>query len=150
MRSSTPQASHMAVAHPCHPGVMLVFGGTWAPFSLTTPNTVSHLPLCLPAHLDTCPQPTYSPVYLPTCTPAHLPTFLAQPLTCPPAQCQPTHLTLPPLARWLPVSWTARISRGCRWRRDPATPCPSTARLSSPTTNAASSTRRMAASSTSS
>ena len=34
-----PQASHTAVAHPCIPGVMLVYGGTGAPFGLTTSNT---------------------------------------------------------------------------------------------------------------
>jgi len=42
MKGDIPEqlASHTAVAHPCHPGVMLVYGGTGAPFGLTTSNTV--------------------------------------------------------------------------------------------------------------
>jgi len=42
MKGEIPEqlASHTAVAHPCHPGVMLVYGGTGAPFGLTTSNTV--------------------------------------------------------------------------------------------------------------
>ena len=42
MKGDIPEqlASHTAVAHPCLPGVMLVYGGTGAPFGLTTSNTV--------------------------------------------------------------------------------------------------------------
>lgn len=42
MKGDIPEqlASHTAVSHPCLPGVMLVYGGTGAPFGLTTSNTV--------------------------------------------------------------------------------------------------------------
>lgn len=42
MKGDIPEqlASHTAVAHPTHPGLMLVYGGTGAPFGLTTSNTV--------------------------------------------------------------------------------------------------------------
>jgi hypothetical protein len=42
MKGDIPEqlASHTAVAHPLLPGVMLVYGGTGAPFGLTTSNTV--------------------------------------------------------------------------------------------------------------
>jgi len=42
MKGDIPEqlASHTAVTHPCLPGVMLVYGGTGAPFGLTTSNTV--------------------------------------------------------------------------------------------------------------
>ena len=42
MRGEVPEqlASHTAVTHPAHPGTMLIYGGTGAPFGLTTSNTV--------------------------------------------------------------------------------------------------------------
>jgi len=42
MKGDIPEqlASHTAVLHPAHRGVMLVYGGTGAPFGLTTSNTV--------------------------------------------------------------------------------------------------------------
>jgi len=48
MKGDIPEqlASHTAVSHPNHPGVMLIYGGTGAPFGLTTSNTV------VACHLD--------------------------------------------------------------------------------------------------
>lgn len=42
MKGDIPEqlASHTAVCHPLDPGVMLIYGGTGAPFGLTTSNTV--------------------------------------------------------------------------------------------------------------
>jgi len=49
MKGDIPEqlASHTAVTHPLDPGVMLIYGGTGAPFGLTTSNTV------IACHLDT-------------------------------------------------------------------------------------------------
>ena len=33
-------ASHTAIVHPGHPAIMIIYGGTGAPFGLTTSNTV--------------------------------------------------------------------------------------------------------------
>jgi len=42
MKGEIPEqlASHTAVTHPLDPGIMLIYGGTGAPFGLTTSNTV--------------------------------------------------------------------------------------------------------------
>ena len=49
MKGDIPEqlASHTAVCHPLNPGVMLIYGGTGAPFGVTTSNTV------VSCHLDT-------------------------------------------------------------------------------------------------
>jgi len=49
MKGDIPEqlASHTAVSHPLDPGVMLIYGGTGAPFGITTSNTV------VACHLDT-------------------------------------------------------------------------------------------------
>jgi len=43
MKGNIPEqlASHTAVSHPLEPGTMIVYGGTGAPFGLTTSNTVA-------------------------------------------------------------------------------------------------------------
>ena len=42
MRGEVPEqlASHTAIIHPGHPATMIIYGGTGAPFGLTTSNTV--------------------------------------------------------------------------------------------------------------
>lgn len=42
MKGEVPEqlASHTAVMHPLEPGVMLIYGGTGAPFGITTSNTI--------------------------------------------------------------------------------------------------------------
>jgi len=49
MKGDIPEqlASHTAVSHPLDPGVMIIYGGTGAPFGLTTSNTV------IACHLET-------------------------------------------------------------------------------------------------
>ena len=42
MKGIVPEqlASHTAVMHPLQPGLMLIYGGTGAPFGITTSNTM--------------------------------------------------------------------------------------------------------------